>query len=147
SKTTTTDATGAYQFTNLRPGTYTITETQPASYLDGKDSLGSLGGVLSNDQFGSVNVPVGAQGSNYNFGEVMPGTLSGFVYYDPNNTGTKDAGEPGIANVVITLTGPDDLGPSVSKTTTTDGTGFYQFTNLRPGTYTVAETQPANYMA
>ena len=44
---TTTNASGAYSFGNLRPGTYTLTETQPAGLLDGKDTAGSLGGVAT----------------------------------------------------------------------------------------------------
>ena len=39
----TTDATGAYDFANLRPGVYTVTEPQqPAGYLDGQDSRGNV---------------------------------------------------------------------------------------------------------
>jgi hypothetical protein len=69
----------------------------------------------------------------------------GAVYRDDNNDGIPDAGEPGIGGVTITLTGTDDLGNSVLLTTTTSITGFYTFDNLRPGTYTVSETQPAAY--
>ena len=48
SLTTTSDATtGAYSFTDLFPGTYTITETQPAGYLDGKDTIGTPGGTTT----------------------------------------------------------------------------------------------------
>ena len=71
--------------------------------------------------------------------------LAGFVYVDANNDGVKDAGETPIAGVTVTLTGTDDLG-AVSRTTTTDATGFYRFPNLRPGTYTITETQPAGYL-
>src|SRR5262249_14275488 len=40
-----TDADGAYVFLNLRPGCYTITETQPAGYTQGTNSLGTIDGV------------------------------------------------------------------------------------------------------
>jgi uncharacterized repeat protein (TIGR01451 family) len=143
--TTTTGADGSYQFSNLRPGTYTITETQPAGYLEGKNSVGSLGGALSGDAFSSIGVGVGAQGTNYNFGEVKSASLSGFVYYDANNNGQRDPGEPGIAGVTLTLTGTDDQGHTVQASTQTASDGSYQFSNLRPGTYQVTETQPAGY--
>jgi hypothetical protein len=37
SQTAITDASGAYTFANLLPGTYTITETQPGAYQDGPE--------------------------------------------------------------------------------------------------------------
>jgi hypothetical protein len=69
-------------------------------------------------------------------------TLSGFVYCDADNDGVKDAGEKGIAGVVITVTGTDRLG-AVRRTTTTNGDGFYKFEQLNPGTYKLTETQPS----
>src|SRR5260221_2122291 len=41
-------------FTNLRPGTYTLTETQPAGFLDGKDMIGTPGGTTANDVFSAI---------------------------------------------------------------------------------------------
>jgi hypothetical protein len=64
-----TDTDGAYVFLNLRPGTYRITETQPAGYLQGIDTIGTAGGSLAGtDQF-SVSLSAGVNGLNYNFGE------------------------------------------------------------------------------
>jgi hypothetical protein len=40
--TTTTTITGFYAFDDLRPGTYTVSETQPSGYLDGRDTAGTL---------------------------------------------------------------------------------------------------------
>jgi uncharacterized repeat protein (TIGR01451 family) len=141
-----TNASGFYQFTNLRPGTYTVTETQPAAYLDGKDTIGNITGDTSvNDQFSSIALNPGDQSQNNNFGEVLASSLSGFVYVDTNNNGLKENGEQPIGNVDITLTGNDDLGNAINQTVQTDGTGFYQFTGLRPGSYAINETQPDGY--
>ena len=49
------------------------------------------------------------------------------------------------SGVSIQLHGTDDLGRTVDLTTATDSDGRYQFTDLRPGAYTVAEAQPAGY--
>ncbi|MBM4069789.1 MAG: choice-of-anchor E domain-containing protein [Planctomycetes bacterium] len=144
SKTTQTNAAGYYEFTGLRPGSYAVTETQPASYLDGIVTPGSLGGTAGTNMISGVPLASGKQSLNNNFGELVPASLSGYVYLDINNSGVKDAGDPAIANVTITLTGTTSLG-SVQMTTTTNQSGFYQFTNLRPGTYTITETQPAGY--
>src|SRR5205823_13044677 len=78
---------------------------------------------------------------------VVPGTasISGAVYADLNNNGVKEPGELGIAGVLVTLTGTDNLGHAVVLTATTDGNGNYSFTGLSAGNYTLTETQPYGY--
>lgn len=141
SRTATTDG-GTYQFTNLRPGQYTLTETQPASWMDGTDALGSQGGTASNDVFSSIVLGSGTQGVNNNFGELRAASLSGYVYVDANDNGVKDPGESGIGGVQMTLSGVALAGVGQA---TTDSSGFYEFANLRPATYTLSEAQPAGY--
>jgi len=68
--TTKTDLSGMYIFTDLLEGTYTITETQPAAFVDGKDTIGTPGGVTSNDQFSQINLPAGFDGVDNYFGEL-----------------------------------------------------------------------------
>src|SRR5262249_52585356 len=75
-----------------------------------------------------------------------PPALSGFVYLDANNDGLKQETEAGIAGVKVTLTGTNDLGQAVSLAATTSPTGAYAFSGLRPGTYTLTETQRAGYL-
>src|SRR5258706_866190 len=67
-----TDVNGNYSFGNLRPGTYVITETQPAGYLQGKLTLGSAGGTIGADIFSNVKIGQGVIGAGYNFGEQLP---------------------------------------------------------------------------
>ena len=143
---TTTDGSGHYSFNNLPPGTYTIEETQPAGYLDGQETLGSLGGTVSNDRFGNVTLANGATGVNYDFGEELPASLSGSVYHDVNDNGFRDGGESGIGGTLVTLTGTTQNGQPVSQQTTTSADGTYRFDNLRPGVYTIEETQPSGYL-
>ena len=69
---------------------------------------------------------------------VRPVSIGNRVFYDVNGNGTQEAGEPGIANVTVTLTGTDGAGNPVSANTTTNATGNYSFTGLAPGTYTVS---------
>jgi hypothetical protein len=73
--TTLTAADGSYSFTGLRPGSYTITKTPPPGYLDGQETLGSLGGTKGNDQF-LVTLNSNDQGTDYNFGELPQPTVS-----------------------------------------------------------------------
>ena len=149
--TTTTLANGSYAFTGLRPSNatgYTLTEIQPAGYRDGRDTIGTPGGATGNDIFSSIVLPTGVttNGVNNNFGELLGAGISGFVYEDDDNDGVFETGETGISGVTITLNGTDDLGATVSLTTTTVADGSYSFTGLRPGTYTVSETQPGAYL-
>ncbi len=149
SRTATTDATGAYLFANLPPGTYAVREpTQPPATLNGKTVPGTAGGTATTPAVvpslvGGIVLGVGQISNANNFGELAIGSIAGRVIGDSNNNGRLDPGEVGIANVTISLAGTDDLGAPVNATTTTDASGAYAFANLRPGTYTVTEpTQP-----
>ncbi len=68
-QTVVTDVRGVYRFDNLPAGTYTVTETQPSNYTDGKDTLGNKGGTTSNDKFSGIVLASGAVATSYNFGE------------------------------------------------------------------------------
>ena len=70
-QTALTDIHGNYTFDNLPSGSYTITETQPAGYTDGKDTLGNKGGTLANDKFSAISLAAGAAATGYNFGEQL----------------------------------------------------------------------------
>ena len=162
--TATTNASGAFNFTvdsnvnALRPGTYQISETVPSVYIVDGTTVGSVGGttdgtVVSLGVIGSITETSGQVGSNYLFGDVKPVTLAGTVYQDTNGNGAFDAGEPGIANVTLTLSGTNGLGQSITATATTNSSGVYTFTTdtngnaIRPGTYQVVETLPSGYLA
>ena len=148
-RSTTTDAAGNYSFANLPPGTYTVREpAQPAGTLNGSTIAGTTGGTASGvgtlpSTVSGIVVAVGQTSSANNFGELPAASIGGRVIGDSNNNGRLDAGESGIANVQIVLTGTDDQGNRISLTTATDAAGGYAFANLRPGNYTVTEpTQP-----
>jgi len=150
---TTTAADGTYSFTNLSAGSYKIVEAEPAGHVDARNyaAIGTAGGIRSQASAAGPDTVAGITltGQNaigYDFAEVSLGSISGTVWLDCNNDGKMNLGETGIANVKITLTGTDDLGNSVITTTTTDSNGNYSFTSLRPGTYTITETQPANLL-
>ncbi len=140
--TTTTDAQGHYSFDNLPPGTYGVHEVQPLGYFDGDEHAGSAGGNVSNDLITNFVLVSGTHATNYDFCEVLPVGISGFVHVDTGGDCQNDPEAPPIAGVTIQLL--DDTG-HVIGTTTTDAQGHYRFDNLPPGTYGVHEVQPAGY--
>src|SRR5207244_1662738 len=133
----TTDGTGAYQFTGLRPGTYTITQAATPLYGEGTNSPGTpANGLVSGDAIGSISLAVGASLAGYNFGEVS-GSLAGRV--------TVDAAA-GLSGVTLTLFGTDITSHAIaSRTTTTSATGTYSFSGLVAGTYTLSEAATPLY--
>ena len=152
--TTTTGAGGAYSFGTLRPGTYTVTETVPATYTAsaanvGKVGASSVGTAASSIQITSIAMTSGQAGINYNFGDYQAVGFSGIAYTDTNGSGvyTNSASDPALVGVTLTLSGTDGLGHPVNATTTTGAGGAYSFGTLRPGTYIVTETVPSTYTA
>ncbi|MCD1259295.1 carboxypeptidase regulatory-like domain-containing protein [Paenibacillus athensensis] len=133
--TTTTDAAGLYQFTNLDPGDYVVEWTVPAGYgVTAKDQGGS--DALDSDadpatgrsdtvtlQSGDTNVSVDA-----GLYQLTNGTLGDLVWHDRNANGVQDAGEPGISGVTVELYDADTN--ALLNTATTDAGGHYLFTNL-----------------
>jgi hypothetical protein len=103
--------------------------------------------VASSDIIAEINLVGGNDGVHYDFAEAKPITLSGHVYHDANNNGIREAGEAGIANVSIAVQYQPNSGPAGDPIiVTTDESGFWSATGLRPGTYGVAEVQPAGWL-
>ena len=134
-QTTTANADGSYSFANLAPGTYNVIEGTVNGYLPDVTNTGSLKGIT---------VAAGANTPNNNFGEILPGVVSGFVYADSNNNGSKDSTEKGIGGVLVTLTNTTTGATTTQTTATADGS--YSFVGLAPGTYSVTEGAVAGYL-
>lgn len=133
--TTTTDADGAYGFADVKGDDYVIVEIQPAGYGEG---------IEHPTNRVEITVDAGQTPAPVNFGE-RTGSLSGLVYNDVNDDGARGPTEPVIGGVVVTLTGTDLHGQSVTRTTVTGADGTYLFIDLPGGTYSVVETQPAGF--
>jgi len=141
---TSTNAQGVYTFTDIPPGTYTVIQDQPEGYFSGTARPGSAGGIKeSNNRIGSITLGSGEVAVDYDFCEKPPAEISGYVYVDQNNNRRRDHGEPPIAGTRVDLI--DSSGRQVA-TTTTDASGFYRFTFLPAGQYTLRQTQPDGYL-
>lgn len=141
--TTTTDASGLYQFNGLTTGNYYIQFNLPAGYAFSPQNQGSELAIDSDANSASGKTAVFALingQEEYNFDAGLndgTSTIGDRIWLDENGDGLQDAGETGIANAEITLTGSDNSGSPVSLTTITDSNGRYIF-HAAPGTYTVA---------
>ena len=123
--TTTTDEDGFYEFTGLDAGVWGVREVQPSGWLDGKDTVGSNGGLVSNDLFTNIVLDYGDRATEYNFGELLPGSIAGRVHASPDgDCNFDDPGMP-IEGVVIELLNSEG---AVIRTTTTDSDGRYRST-------------------
>jgi hypothetical protein len=84
--------------------------------------------------------------ANAPLGDTTLARLRGSQWQDINRNGLRDANEPGLADRTVYLdqnrNGRLDAG---EQFTTTDSNGNYDFTNLAPGTYTVAVVLPSGW--
>lgn len=69
-------------------------------------------------------------------------TIQGRVFFDANQNGTPDAGEPGVAGATVRLLRAGQL---VGQPVVTDETGTFSFTDLTPGYYILLEEDPPAY--
>jgi hypothetical protein len=74
-------------------------------------------------------------------------TLSGAVYVDFDQSGGLTPDDVGVEGATLVLEGTDDEGNPVSRTAVTDIDGRFTFADLRPGTYSLRQVQPLNYMS
>jgi uncharacterized repeat protein (TIGR01451 family) len=135
-----TDENGYYEFTGLLPGSYSVTESPLSGWTQIYNPLSP------------INLAAGQTVPNQDFGNFKNGSISGYKFNDLNGKDGRDEGEPGISGWSVTLTGTTKavngqpsvaIGPIVNTTNTA---GYYEFTNLAPGTYTVCEEQRVNWV-
>ena len=121
-------------------------EIHPAGWLDGNDTPGNLGGVADvsppGDMISQITINWGQTGIEYNFGELLPGSIRGRVHADDGPDCDFDDPHHMLEGVRIDLL---DGNGNVIATTFTNADGEYAFTGLRPGTYSVREHQPDEY--
>ncbi|HEU4908579.1 MAG TPA: SdrD B-like domain-containing protein [Propionibacteriaceae bacterium] len=154
--TTTTDATGRYQFSNLRGGRYRLDFTGLPAHRKFTERAAGANPTLDSDPdpatgktsvftlgHGAPNlVPVsdGDAGStdfeNQTVGAGLVGAYSvgDTVWRDDNGDGLLDAGDSGMAGVTVELLDEDS---SVIATTVTSTAGRYSFDGLPAGTYKI----------
>ena len=140
SATTTTDANGNYEFTDLPPGSYSVSVTGTA--LDGLEQTHDLDDPASVTPVSEKSTAVTLSSSapsrdDADFGFREPaqlGSIGDTIWSDTNADGVQDAGEPGLDGVTVILL--DSSGNEVGSQVTRSG-GKYLFEDLPAGDYTV----------
>ncbi|NNE74288.1 MAG: hypothetical protein HKN26_11535 [Acidimicrobiales bacterium] len=133
--TATTDGSGAYAFSGLTAGDYTVridAGTLPANVTT---PTGDRDGTLDGET--TVTVTVGEVVTDADFAyepDPLTSTLGDTIYADVDGNGTQDVGEPGLAGVTVNLL---DDGGTVVATATTAADGTYSFVGVLSGDYTV----------
>lgn len=124
---------GRYEFTIKEPGTYDI-------YEDIKDGWTLVSPIVDNplgpgEQLGyTIEATTGAEISGKDFYNFKWFTLYGVKFFDANQNGEHDQGEPLLDGWEITL---EFNGETI--TDITDSNGYYSFLIQHPGDYTVSE--------
>ncbi len=129
--TTTSDANGAYTFSGVVAGSYTVTAGTVSGYAQTSPA--------------SVPVVITTSNGTANFAYSRTYTISGTVYDDQLFNGTRDSFEPPLVGYTV------KLGLSVSSpalfTVQTDAQGNFSFSGLLPGTYFVVAPTTSVYTA
>ncbi len=129
---------GSVLFSNLPAGEYTVVVSE-STLPDGMTATFDPDGLLDH----ATTVTLAADVDGLEFGYTGTGAIGDLVWLDLNQDGIRDAGEPGIAGVTVTVTwaGPDGLlGTSDDVTTSlvTAADGTYLAEGLPAGSYLVA---------
>jgi protocatechuate 3,4-dioxygenase beta subunit len=131
---------GAYQFSGIGPGQYTIREIPPAGW----------------QQTTHNPVIVAFSGNNLagvNFGNFHTFNVSGRVFNDLNATGIETSSDPVLAGITVQLyldrVGNGRLNTAVDPlvaSLVSGPDGSYSFDNIGPGIYIVHEARPAGVL-
>ncbi|ELV2650222.1 carboxypeptidase regulatory-like domain-containing protein [Staphylococcus pseudintermedius] len=151
--TTTSDANGHYQFTNVHKGKYIVEFTTPEGYeATSKHTTANTekdsDGLIANIDVTQDDMSIDAGFFPLENWNPQPKdetyTIGDFVWRDEDHNGVQNDGEHGLEGVLVTLKTADGV---VLNTTTSDANGHYQFTNVQKGKYIVEFTTPEGYEA
>lgn len=154
--TTSTNASGVYEFYNVTAGNYKVQFVPPANYLispkDVNNNQSDAGDSDPDTATGKTDLIVLTAGENtysvdagmyQSSSQPQLGSMGDWVFNDANHNGLQDSGEVGVSGVTVKLL---DTNLNVLQTTTTDNNGNYIFTNLASGNYRLKFDAPQGYV-
>ncbi|HEX8915759.1 MAG TPA: SdrD B-like domain-containing protein, partial [Humisphaera sp.] len=126
------DNLGKFQLAGLAAGTVRLAQEAQPGYTVTEPAGGFVDVTLADGQVADVDFG--------NHPDNPSGIIRGSIFNDANGDGVQNLGEPyqagWTAYVDANLNGQPDAG---EPTATTDGTGYFAFQGLSPGTYRVRE--------
>ena len=144
-----TDADGLFAFSGLPAGVYVIQFELPDGYAFTQPRQAG-NAVVDSDadpntgQTPPITVTAGANDMTWDAGLVRLGAIGDWVWYDANQNGSQNIGEPGLANVPLTLyrdsnnNGTLQIGvDELTATRVTSADGSFIFDGLAPAVYFV----------
>ncbi|MBQ9324148.1 MAG: carboxypeptidase regulatory-like domain-containing protein [Clostridia bacterium] len=126
---------GAFHMEGIRPGTYTLSLTLPGGYVLSRRTEYTLPlEPCQSSQSVSFPFPMGSVWQGENLGAVIPGSLSGFIWLDADQSGKYDASSdlPGKGETIAVVS--TDTG-DVITTLTADAQGQFSNDGMIPGSY------------
>ena len=147
------DSLGAYQFSDLDAGDYSLVFGAPGGFLPSPKDVGSDDDVDSDasELDGSVacfTLNAGDTVTNFDAGffleppPIQYGSIGDFVWEDANRDGLQDLAELGMPEIVVNLYSCDDV---LQASVETDASGAYLFDSLLAGDFYVEFVAPEGY--
>jgi len=137
-RTATTDASGAFSFSDVGAGSYVVSEVVPAGFVQ---TAPAAPGTIP------ITIAAGGSSSGLLFGNRAStgpsdtGSITGRKILDFNGNGILDPTDRGFEGIVFELR---DASGSV-RTVTSNANGDFTFSNLPAGTYVLTEVLPENF--
>ncbi|CAA6819180.1 MAG: Unknown protein [uncultured Sulfurovum sp.] len=145
---TQTTSTGLYVFRNILPTNYYVVFEVPSKHKVSPQNQGANESTDSDtDASGKTGVftlLAGQDNKSIDMGLYQEAIkLGDRVFYDTNKNGIQEAGETGVADVVVNLYSSNNN--EVVATTKTSASGIYLFDNVVAGEYYIIFTKPVGY--
>lgn len=143
-QTTITNSHGRYTFADLVAGDYTISVIPAADMTPTFDA-----DSIASPHVSRLALTHGTENLSQDFGyrpTGNTGVIGDLVWEDANGDGVRDDAERGLDGLLVRLSGDTngDGANDVTRSTTTDDAGQYEFTALPAGTWTVTITPPTD---
>jgi len=121
SYSTSTESNGFYEFTEIEPGNYILSEDEDEYWAQTFPASGTY----------SLYITSSSRFTNKNFGNYELGEISGFLFEDFNGNSVQDSSDVGLSGEKIVLWGTKD------DSILTEYDGEFYFWGLPPGNYSI----------
>ncbi|HET6249141.1 MAG TPA: SdrD B-like domain-containing protein [Tepidisphaeraceae bacterium] len=133
---TTTNASGAFTFSGLAAGTYTVLVSPSTGY---RQTLPITGGT-------KVTVAANKTVSAGKFGVTTTAYVGGTLFNDLNGNGVQNSGEGVLAGYKVYIDlNKDGVFESNEPSDVTTSVGYWYFRSVAPGTYTIRVVAPSGW--